>query len=111
MVRKKRKFLRQLAKTYKKLGSKWRKPYGSQSKLRRKMKSKGKLPSVGYKKPKSLRYLHPSGFKEILISNIKDLGKINPKTQAIKISHSIGKKKRKEILKKAKELKIKVLNP
>lgn len=111
MVRKKQKFLRQSAKAYKRLGLKWRRPQGSQSKLREGRKSKGKLPSPGYRKPKVLRYLHPSGFKEVLIYNVKNLEKIDPKKEVVKIAHSVGKKKREEISKKAGELKIKVLNP
>jgi large subunit ribosomal protein L32e len=109
---KKPKFLRQLALSYKRrLGLKWRKPRGSQSKLRKHKKSKGFMPSVSYGTPKTLRYLHPSGFREVLVNNIKDLEKIDASKEAVKISHGVGKKKRQEILKKAEEKKIKVLNP
>lgn len=109
--RKKPKFLRSGAVAYKRLGSKWRRPRGMHGKLRRHEKSKGKMPSPGYGSPKELRYLHPSGFKEVLVSNFNDLQKIDSKIEAVKISHAVGKKKRTEILKKAEELKIKVLNP
>ncbi len=109
---KKPQFIRQLARTYKRrLGLKWRKPRGSQSKLRKHMKSKGFIPSVSYGTPKALRYLHPSGLKEVLVSNMKDLERIDVGKDAAKISHGVGKKKKLEILKKAEELKIKVLNP
>ena len=103
------KFIRQSATAYKRLGQKWRKPRGRQSKLREKEGSHGRWPTVGYRAPKSLRYLHPSGLKEILVSNIKDLEKVDANT-AIKIAHTVGKKKRQEILKKVEELKIKILN-
>ncbi|MEM7818636.1 MAG: 50S ribosomal protein L32e [Candidatus Aenigmatarchaeota archaeon] len=109
--RKKPKFLRQGAKAYKRLGEKWRRPRGMHSKLRRKEKSKGKMPSPGFGAPKNLKFLHPSGYKEVLIHNAKELEKINPEKEAVKIAHTVGKKKRQEILKKAEELKIKVLNP
>jgi large subunit ribosomal protein L32e len=109
--RKKPKFLRQSSTAYKRLGKKWRKPRGVHSKVRRHEKSKGSAPSVGYRAPRELRGLHPSGFREVLVSNVNDLGKIDSKTQAAKISHAVGEKKRQEILKKAEELKIKVLNP
>jgi len=111
-MRKKPKFLRPGWKAYRRLKKvKWRKPIGIHSKLKIREKSKGKMPSPGYGKPKNLRYLHPSGFKEVLISNLKELEKIDSKKEAVKIFHSVGKKKRQEILKKAEELKIKVLNP
>lgn len=110
--RKKPKFLRSMYESYKRLKkAKWRRPRGIHSKIRRREKGKRKMPSPSYGAPKSLRYLHPSGFREVLVYNIKDLEKINPEKEAAKIAHVVGKKKRKEILKKAEELRIKVLNP
>jgi len=109
--RKKPKFLRPGAIAYKRLGLKWRRPRGMHAKLRRHEKSKGKMPSPGFGAPKKLRHLHPSGLREVLVLNINDLQKINPKIEAARIAHTIGKKKRSEVLKKAEELKIKVLNP
>ena len=110
-MKKKRKFLRQLSHTYKRLGKKWRRPRGSQSKLRRHKVCKGLRPSISYGKPKTVKYLHPSGFKEVLVYNVKDLEKVDVKKDAARIGSSVGKRKRSEIKKKAEELKIKVLNP
>ena len=80
------------------------------SKLRRKEKGKGFSPKPGYRAPVALRGLHPSGLKEVLISNVKELQKIDVKKEAVKIRSTVGRKKRVEILKKAEEMKIKVLN-
>lgn len=104
------KFIRQSATAYKRLGKKWRKPRGKQSKLREKEASHGSWPNIGYRAPKNLRYLHPSGMKEVLVGSLKDLEKISTEDAAIKISHTVGKRLRQEILKKAEELKIKILN-
>jgi len=82
-----------------------------QSKVRRHEKSKGATPSIGYRAPKELRYLHPSGFREVLVLNAKGLEGIDSNKQAVRIAHVVGKKKRQEILKKAEEMKIRVLNP
>jgi large subunit ribosomal protein L32e len=109
--RKKPKFLRSSAVAYKRLGEKWRRPRGWHSKIRIREKGKPKMPSVGYGAPRKLRYLHPSGFREVVVSNVNDLGKVDQSKEAVKIAHTVGKKKRSEILKKAEELKIKVLNP
>jgi len=109
--RKKPKFKRWMFQAYKRIKEAWRRPKGLHSKLRKRIKSKGKIPSPGYGAPKNLKYLHPSGFKEVLVHNFKELEKIEPKKEAARIAHTVGKKKRKEILKKAEELKIKVLNP
>jgi large subunit ribosomal protein L32e len=109
--RKKPKFRRWLSQTYVRIKESWRKPKGSQSKVRKKLKSKIKMPNVGYGAPKKLRYLHPSGYREVLVHNVKELEKIDPEKEAARIAHSVGKKKRNEILKRAEELTIKVLNP
>jgi len=109
--RKKPEFIRQGGKNLKRLGKKWRKPRGSQSKLRKHKKARGFIPHPGYGSPKSVKGLHPSGFEEILIYNVNDLGKINSEKQACRIASSVGMKKRLKIMEKTKELKIKVLNP
>jgi len=109
--RKKPDFVRQGGKNLKRLGKKWRKPRGSQSKLRKHKKARGFMPHPAFGSLKSVRGLHPSGFEEILVYNVKDLEEINSKKQACRIASKVGKKKRIEIMKKAEELKIKVLNP
>jgi large subunit ribosomal protein L32e len=109
--RKKPKFLRQGTTYLKKIEKKWRKPKGTQSKLKLKEKAKGRMPSIGYGAPKNLRGMHPSGFKEVFIMNIKDLEKIDKEREAGRISGTIGKRKRIILLEKAKELQIKILNP
>jgi large subunit ribosomal protein L32e len=109
--RKKPKFKRWMSQSLKRIKESWRRPRGIHSKIRRREKSKIKMPSVGYGAPKELKHLHPSGFKEVLVYNLNDLQKIDPKKEAARIAHTVGKKKRIELLKKAEELKIKVLNP
>jgi len=108
--RKKPKFIRQSGNEYVRLGDKWRKPRGTTSKLRLKQKGKGFIPQPGYGAPRKLRYKHPSGLYEILVHNLTELQKINPKTHAARIAAGVGKRKRVEILKKAEEMKMKVLN-
>lgn len=108
--KKKPKFIRQLGQTLVRLKGGWRRPRGSQSKLRIKQIGKGFLPQPGYGAPKNLRYKHPSGLYETLIHNLAELQKIDPRTHAARIASSVGKKKRNEIVKKAEELKIKILN-
>lgn len=52
----------------------------------------------------------PSGYEEVLVYNPKDLEKIDPKRQAARIASRVGRRKRQEILEKAEELGIVVLN-
>jgi large subunit ribosomal protein L32e len=109
--RKKPEFIRPGGKNLKRLGKKWKTPRGIHSKLKKHKKGRGHLPHPGYGSPKSVKGLHPSGFEDILIFNVKDLEKINPEKQACRIASTVGIKKRLKIMEKSKELKIKVLNP
>ncbi len=111
MKRSKPAFLRQNWFRFPSLGKKWRAAKGNQNKLRMHIKGKGFLPTVGYGSPKEVRGLHPSGLKEALVFNLNDMGKLDPKAQCARIGSSVGKKKRQEMVKKAGELKIRVLNP
>ncbi len=90
--------------------AKWRKPEGDQSKMRQHYGYRRNVVSIGYGGPKEARYLHPSGFKEVRVWTRKDLERINPETEAARIAHSVGMKKRLDIEEKADELKIRVLN-
>lgn len=109
--RKKPEFLRQNWFRFPSLGKKWRAPIGKRNKLRKHIKGKGFLPKSGYGSPSSAKGLHPSGLAEVRVFNETDFGKMNTKTQCIRIASGVGKKKRLEIIKKAAEMKIRVLNP
>lgn len=95
----------------KRLGEKWRKPRGRDSKLRVRKRGKGKMVTIGYRGPRDMRGFHPSGFAEVMINNVNGLDKVNASKQAVRIASSVGRRGREQILKKAEELKIKVLNP
>lgn len=109
--RKKPAFRRWMSQSYARVGEGWRHPRGHSSKVIRCEKGKFKMPHIGWGAKASERGLHPSGFREVLVSSPKDLDYIDAKVQAAKISATVGKRKRGDILKKAGEMKIKVLNP
>jgi len=90
--------------------SSWRRPKGLDNKIRLQRKGFPKIVKVGYRGPKAVRGLHPSGFKEVIVHNVQELEKVDPQREAIRIASTVGKRKREEILERAKELKIKVLN-
>ncbi|MFX1278363.1 MAG: 50S ribosomal protein L32e [Promethearchaeota archaeon] len=79
---------------YKRVQDSWRKARGIDSKTRKKKKSGVKSPTIGYRTPKKVRGLHPSGYREVLVSTIDDLKNLNKKNHALKISGKLGAKKR-----------------
>ncbi len=70
----------------------------------------GKRPGQGYRRPRELRHVHPSGFREFVVRTLNDVNAV-PKDHAIRIKAGVGKKKRIVIVDKAIEKGIKVLNP
>lgn len=88
----------------------WRKPKGIDNHTRRQRGGRPRIVKVGYGSPKVARGLHPSGYTDNLIFNLNDLEKLDPKTDGLRIGHSVGTKKRKSILEKAMEKKFKVFN-
>ena len=88
----------------------WRRPRGLHSKMRRHMTRRTNVVSIGYGSPTAAKHLHPSGFREVMVHNVKDLEGIDPKTQAARVAHTVGMRKRAEIEEKADELKIRILN-
>jgi len=108
---KKPRFRRQESWRYKRLKENWRRPRGIDSKMRMGVKGWPKTPNVGYRSPKDARGLHPSGFKEVLIHSIDELEGVDPNSEAVRIAHTVGYRKRIEIINLAREMGIHVLNP
>jgi large subunit ribosomal protein L32e len=111
MVKKRKpEFRRQESWRYKRVGESWRRPKGLDSKMRKEVKGWPPKVKVGYRGPKLARNLHPSAFKEVIVYNVDDLNEVDAKTEAVRIAHTVGAKKRSEILSRAKDLGIRVLN-
>jgi large subunit ribosomal protein L32e len=101
------KFLRRDAKRYSKFGkgkgekAKWRKPKGRDNKMREKKKGKPAVVSIGYGSKNKEE-------KIVRVSNVRDLSKVKKGELAYLLK--VGTKKKIEIMKKAKEMKIKFKN-
>ena len=107
---KKPKFLRSESWRFDRFSTSWRRPRGLDNKIRRKIKGWPPGPSMGYKGPKIARFLHPSGYQEVIVYNTADLSAIDVNTQAARIAHTVGKRKRAQIIEEANKLNIKILN-
>lgn len=108
--KKKPEFLRSESWRYSKLSESWRRPRGLDHKMRRKIKGWPPMVSTGYKGPIIARGLHPSGYSEVLIHNVQEVSNVDSKTQVARIAHTVGRKKRAEIIAQARKKKITVLN-
>jgi large subunit ribosomal protein L32e len=92
------------------LSDSWRKPRGQHNKQREQKKAKGALPKPGFGSPVAVRGMHPSGFFEVLVTSLKDLEGLDPKTQAVRIGATVGTRKRVIIQEQAVTAGLKVLN-
>jgi len=95
---------------YKRVKDSWRKARGIDSKTRKKKKSGVKSPTVGYRSPKKVRGLHPSGYIEARVTTIQELNNLNKNQHAIKISGKLGAKKRLALIDFCQKRGFKILN-
>lgn len=85
---------------------KWRKARGID--IQRKQ-NYGIIPDSGYRTPRAIRGLHPSGLKEVQVHNVAQAQLATTDT-VVRIAAVVGMKKRKEILKVCQSKKIRVVN-
>ncbi len=104
--------LRRNTDRYKRLGKnrkklqKWRRPRGRHSKIRERKRGYTSMVEVGSRKPRKERG-RIDGMDIARVENIKDLESI--KDKKIIVIAKMGKRKRQEIEKKAKELNLRML--
>lgn len=107
------KFVRRTWHKYSKLGLRrrkkqvWRRPHGRDNKMREKRGGYPPVVSIGYRNEKASRG-KINDKNAVLIKNLNELLKL--KAGQIAILAKIGKKKKMEIAKKAKENKIQIYN-
>jgi large subunit ribosomal protein L32e len=107
---KKPKFLRQDAHKKKRLEAKWQNPRGHHSKIRWGNKGHRVEPRPGYGSPKEFKFMHLSGLNMIIVHNVSEISKLNPKKDSAIIAASVGMRKKAEMVKAADEKKIKIVN-
>jgi large subunit ribosomal protein L32e len=92
------------------IGDPWRKPKGIDNHMRLSVKGWPHLVKVGYRVPKQVRHLHPSGQRDVLVHNMFELESLSPSQDAARLAAGVGRRKRVELVRRAKELGIRVLN-
>jgi large subunit ribosomal protein L32e len=107
-----RTFLRHQTDKFKKMGQTWRRPHGIDSRVRRRFKGARPMVKIGYGSNNKTKHLMPNHFLKFVVHNAKDLDVLlmQNKKYAAQIAHAVSSKKRKEIIDRASQLDIKVIN-
>lgn len=90
----------------------WRKPRGIDNRVRRKFKGTILMPKIGYGSRKETRYQLQNGLYPFIIKTPSDIEMLlmhNEKFAAV-IAHNVNAKKRTEIVARANQLGVKVMN-
>lgn len=97
---------------YHRVKKSWRKPRGIDNRVRRKLRGAIKMPGKRYMNDEIVRHILPNGFKKVMVSNVKDLEALIGQNRfyCAEIKHAVGARKRIEIVNRASELDILVLN-
>lgn len=91
------------------LKKKWRKPRGSDSKIRVNKKGYPSKVKIGYRGPRLVRNLSENGLNIKTVANVKDVQDVDPKTDIVNLS-KIGRKKKIAVLKEIVAKGLSVLN-
>jgi len=91
----------------------WRKPRGIDSPMRRHFKGFMLSPVIGYGSARATKFVGPDGFRRFVVRNAGELNVLTMQNRkcSAEIATSIGARKRKEIVQRAKELDIKITRP
>lgn len=88
----------------------WRKPNGLHSKMRHNYRGQPAMVEPGWGSPRAVRGLWLNGLVPVIVHTVAAIESLKSNTQGAVISASVGMKKRLEIIAKAQEKKISILN-
>ena len=105
-------FKRHQSDRYKTVKEAWRKPKGIDNRVRRRFKGQLPMPKIGYGSNKATKHVMPNGLRKIVINNVADLEMLvmHSRGYSAEVAHSVSARNRVEIVKRAKELNIKLTN-
>lgn len=105
-------FARHESDRYYRIKPNWRKPKGIDNCVRRRFSGKRLMPKIGYGSAKLTRHALPNGYRKVTVNNVRELEVLLMQNHkfAAEIAHSVSSRKRKEIVERAAQLRIKVIN-
>ncbi|ORY96445.1 50S ribosomal protein L32 [Syncephalastrum racemosum] len=105
-------FKRHQSDRFNRVGESWRKPKGIDSCVRRRFRGQAPMPKIGYGSNKKTRHMLPNGFQKFTVKNVADLDMLlmHNRTFAAEVAHNVSAKKRVELLERAAQLNVKVIN-
>ncbi len=103
-------FRRQDSHKKKKLGMMWRKARGLHSNVRLNVRGFVKGPSHGYGSPRAVKFRNRFGYREVIVQNLSDLVGLDKDAVQIKIARTVGKRKKVQLIEKAKTLGLTISN-
>jgi len=108
-----KRFIRHQSNRYDKVKQNWRKPKGIDNRVRRRFKGVYKMPNIGYGSAKLTKHMLPTGFRKVLVHNVKELEVLmmQNKKFCAEIAHAVSAPKRRELVERAQQLAIRVTNP
>ncbi|MCL4132683.1 UNVERIFIED_CONTAM: hypothetical protein GTU68_000778 [Idotea baltica] len=107
-----KRFIRHQSDRYAKLQENWRKPKGIDNRVRRRFKGQYLMPSIGYGSAQKTKHIIKSGFKKVVIHNVRELEilMMHHRRYCGEIAHGVSSKKRKDIVERANQLSIRLTN-
>merc|ERR1712168_159968 len=107
-----KKFTRHQSDRYMKLSRNWRKPKGIDNRVRRRFKGMYVMPNIGSGSAKNTRHMLPTGFRKVLVHNVKELEVLmmQNKKFCAEIAHGVSAPKRRQLVERAQQLAIRVTN-
>ncbi|MEM2333112.1 MAG: 50S ribosomal protein L32e [Candidatus Caldarchaeum sp.] len=105
------KFVRQESWRYVRLQTGYRRPRGKDSRMRLQKSGSPPLVKIGYGSPATYRGIHPSGYRDVLVTEASQLEKLSPEKDAVRLSSKLGRRKKLLLYQLAVGKGFKVLNP
>ena len=113
VVKRRKKFVRHQSDRKIAVKPNWRKQKGIDSRVRRKFKGNGVIqPNIGYGTNRKHRHVLPNGLLKAVVHNVADLELLmmHNRSYCAEVAHNVSARKRKDIVERAAQLDVKVLN-